>query len=127
MYGLLHVKRHKAMLCNGRKFCIKNLDETKKIFDCGITVVFEVTNVSSRSDRHLELSENLYYGYLEDILQCDFNSFKVDQFIVKWYRLQLNQCDLDKTIIEHDNVFTMVITRLFEPGTDPYVLPRQCE
>jgi hypothetical protein len=28
------------------------LDETRKTFDSGITVVFQVTNVSSRSDRH---------------------------------------------------------------------------
>ena len=48
-------------------------------------------------------------------------------FIVKWYWLQLNQRDLDRTIIEHDNGFTMVNTRLFEPGTKPYVLKSQCE
>ena len=41
--------------------------------------------------------------------------------------VQLNQCDPDRTIIEHDNGFTMVNTRLFEPGTDPYVIPSQCE
>ena len=35
--------------------------------------------------------------------------------------------DPDRTIIEHDNIFTMVNTRLFEPGTNPYVLPSQCE
>ena len=39
----------------------------------------------------------------------------------------MNQLDSDRTIIEHDNGFTMVNTRLFEPGMDPYVLPRQCE
>ena len=48
-------------------------------------------------------------------------------FVVKWYRLLLNQRDPDRTIIEHDNGFTMVNTRLFEPGTEPYVLPIQCE
>ena len=64
---------------------------------------------------------------MEDILQCNFNSFKVVPFVVKWYILRLNQCDPDKTIIEHDNGFTMVNTRLFEPGKEPYVLPSQCE
>ena len=39
----------------------------------------------------------------------------------------MNQCDHDETIIEHDNGFTMVNTRLFELGMDPYFLPRQCE
>ena len=48
-------------------------------------------------------------------------------FIVKWYRLRLNQRDLDRTIVEHDNGFNMVNTRLFEPGKEPYVLPSQCE
>ena len=48
-------------------------------------------------------------------------------FIVKWYRLRLNQCNPNRTIIEHDNGFTMVKTRLFESGTEPYVLPSQCE
>jgi hypothetical protein len=42
----------KTMWCNGRKFHIKQLDETRKIFDSGIVAVFQVTNVSSRSDRH---------------------------------------------------------------------------
>ena len=93
------------------------MDETKKTSDCGISALFEVTNVSSRSGRHPEVSENQYYGYLEDIIQCDFKSFKVVVFVFKWYRLRLNQRDPDITIIEHDNGFTMVNTRLFEPRT----------
>ena len=48
-------------------------------------------------------------------------------FVVKWGRLRLNQHDPDRTIIEHDNGFTMVNTRLFKQGTEPYVLPSQCE
>ena len=127
VYCLLQVKHHKAMVCNGCRYHIKKLDETKKTSDCGISAVFEVTNVSSRSEKHLELLENQYYGYLEDILQCDFKSFKVVLFMVKWYRLRLNQHDPDRTIIEHDNGFNMVNTRLFEPGMKPYALPSQCE
>jgi hypothetical protein len=46
------------MWCNGRKFRIKKLDEKMKTYDSGITAVFQVTNVSSRSDRHPEVSEN---------------------------------------------------------------------
>ena len=65
MMQLIH---HNAMWCNGHKFCIKKLDDKRKKFDCGITVVFQVTNVASRSDRNPEVSENMYYGYLEDIL-----------------------------------------------------------
>ena len=107
------------MWCNDMKYRIQKLDETKKTSYCGIFAVFEVANVSSRSDRHLELSENRYYGYLEDILQCDFKSFKVVMFISKWYKLRLNQHDPDRTIIEHDNGFTMVNTRLFEPKRRP--------
>ena len=64
---------------------------------------------------------------MEDIIQCDFNSFKLVMFVVKWHRSQLKQCDPNRTIIEHDNGFNMVNTRLFEPGMYPYVLPIQCE
>ena len=39
----------------------------------------------------------------------------------------MNQRDPNRTIVEDDNGFTMVNTRLFEPGMDPYVLPIQCE
>ena len=39
----------------------------------------------------------------------------------------MNQRDPDRTIIEHDNGFTMVNTRLFEPRMEPYVLLSQCE
>ena len=127
LYWLLQVKHHKAMVCNRGRYWIKKLDETKKTWDSEIFVVFEVTNVSSRSDRHPEFSENWYYGYLEDIIQCDFKYFKVVLFVVKWYRLWLNQRDPDITIIKHANEFTMVNTRLFEPRTKPYVLPSQCE
>ena len=127
VFGIFQGKHHKAMWCKSHKFCIKKLDETKRTSDCGINVAFEVTNVSSRSERHRELSENRYYGYLEDIIQCDFDSFKLVMFVVKWYRLRLNQCNRDRIIIEHDNRFNMVNTRLFELGMDPYVLPRQCE
>jgi len=46
------------MWCNDRKFRTKKLDDKKKTFDCGIIAVFQVTNVSSRSDWHPEVSEN---------------------------------------------------------------------
>ena len=39
----------------------------------------------------------------------------------------MNQRDPNRTIIEHDNGFTMVNTRLLDPGTEPYVLPSQCQ
>jgi hypothetical protein len=40
------------MWCNGRKFRIKMLDDKMKTSDYGITVVFKVTNISSRSDKN---------------------------------------------------------------------------
>jgi hypothetical protein len=125
--GILQLKHYKAMWCNGHKFRIKKLDDKKKTSDSGITAVFQVTNVSSRSDRHPTISKNRYYGYLNDIIECDFNSFKLVMFDVKWYRLQMNERDPERTIIEHANGFTMVNTRTFEPGTKTYVLPRKCE
>ena len=39
----------------------------------------------------------------------------------------MNQRDLDRNIIEHDNGFIGANRRLFELGTKPYVLPSQCE
>jgi hypothetical protein len=109
------------------KFHIKKLDDKKKTFDSGIIAVFQVTNVSSRSDMHPTISKNRYYGYLNDIIECDFNSFKLVLFDVKWYMLQMNEHDPKRTVIEHANGFTMVNTRTFEPGTKTYVLPRKCE
>jgi hypothetical protein len=103
------------------------LDDKKKPSDVGITLVFQVTNVSSRSDRHPTIFENRYYGYLNDIIGCDFNSFKLVTFEVKWYRLWMNEHDPKRTIIEHSNVFTIVNTRMFEPSTKTYALPSQCE
>ena len=82
-----------------------------------------MTNVSSISDRLPKVYDNQYYGHLNDILECDFESFKLVMFYVKWYKLQMNERDPDRTIIEHDNGFTMVDTRSFERGIDYYVLP----
>ena len=64
---------------------------------------------------------------MEDIIKCDFNSFKIVMFEFKWYMLQMNECYLEITIIDHSNGFTMANTRALEPGTNPYVLPSQCE
>jgi hypothetical protein len=127
LLSMLQLKHHKAMWCNGHKFRIKMLDDKMKTSDCGITAVFKVTNISSRSDRNPEETENRYYGHLEDIIECDFNSFKIVLFEVKWYRLRMHERDPERTVIEHDNGFTMVNTRAFELGTEPYVLPSQCE
>ena len=126
MMQLIH---HKAMWCNGCKFHIQKLDDKRKTFDCGMTAVFQVTNVSlsSISDRHPEVYENRYYGYLEDIIECDFNSFKIFLFEFKWYRIRMNECDTERIVLEHANGFTMVNTRALEPSTEPYVLPSQCE
>ena len=74
--------QHNAKWYNGHKFHINKLDDKKKTFDCGITAAFQVTNVSYRSDKHPKVSKNRYYGYLEDIIECDFNSFKIVLFEV---------------------------------------------
>ena len=86
-----------------------------------------MTNVSSKSDRQPKVSNNRYYGYLNDILECDSESFKLVLVNVKWYRLQMNERALDRIVIKHDNRFTMVNTRSFEPVIDCNVLPSQCE
>ena len=39
----------------------------------------------------------------------------------------MNERDHDRAIIQHDNKFTMVNTRSFDPGTNHYVLPSQCK
>jgi hypothetical protein len=93
------------------------LDDKIKTSDCGITVFLKVTNISSKSDRNLEENESRYYGHLEDIIECDFNSFKIVLFEAKWYRLWMHEHDSERTVIEHDNGFTMVNTREFELGT----------
>ena len=65
---------------------------------------------------------------MDDIFECDFNSFKIVLFVVKWFRLRLNRTDTDRTVIEHDSGFTMINTSSFEPiGDEHYVLPSQCE
>jgi hypothetical protein len=127
MSDILQLKHHKAMWCNGCKFCIKQLDETRKTSDSGITAIFQVTNVSFRSDTHPRESENIYYGYLNDILECDFNSFKLVMFDVKWYRLRMHARDEERTVIQHAHGFPMIKTTVFERGHDRYVFPSQCE
>ena len=85
--GMMQQMHHNAMWCNGHKFHIKNLDDKKKTFDCGIATFFQVTNVSSRIDKNPSVSENMYYCYLEEIIDCEFNSFKIVLSQVKWYMI----------------------------------------
>ena len=108
---MLQLKHHKAMWCNGRKFHIKMLDDKMKTSDCGITVVFKVTKISFRSDKNPKEIENRYYAHLEDIIECDFNSFKIFLFEVKLYRIQMHERDAERNVIDHDNGFTMINTR----------------
>ena len=116
------------MYYNGHKFCRKKVDDTKRTCDSRITTFFEVTNISSRNDMHPQQVENRYYGILDDIIECDFNSFKIVLLVVKWYKKKLNQNDPNGTIIEHNNGFTMINTRSFDlVRNEPYVLPSQCK
>ena len=39
----------------------------------------------------------------------------------------MNECDIERTIIDHSNGFTIANTRALELFTDPYVPPSQCE
>ena len=39
----------------------------------------------------------------------------------------MHEHDPERNFIEHANGFTMLNTRAFELGTEPYVLPSQCE
>lgn len=113
------------MWCNGHKFHIKKLDEKKNFFYNGIIQIFWVTNVSSRSDKHLEVFENRYYGYLDDLLECGFKSFKLVLFNIKWYKLQMNECDTERIVIQHVNGPIMVNTSMVGLGIEPCVLPSQ--
>jgi hypothetical protein len=110
-----------------KTFASKGWMTRRKTTNSGIIVVFQVTDVSSRSDKHPRLTENRYYGYLDDIIKCDFKSFKIILFEVKWYRLWINEHEPEIIVIQHENVFTMVNTRTFEMGLEIYVLPSQCE
>jgi hypothetical protein len=127
MSFIFQLKHHMAMCCNGRKFRIKQLDENIKNYDSEIVAIFQVTNVSSMSERHPRESENRYYGVLNDIIECDFNSFKLILFDVKWYRLQMHEHDEERTVIQHANKFLMIKTIVFEKTNDRYVFPSQCE
>ena len=84
---LLHLKHQGPVWCDGYKFHVKNLDDMKKTCGSGITIVFEVTNTSFRNNIHPQESQNQYYDILDYILECDFNTFKMVLFIVKWYKL----------------------------------------
>ena len=53
---------------------------------------------------------------MEDIIECDFTSFKIFMFEVKWYMLRMNERDPKITIIKHANGFTMFNTRTLESG-----------
>jgi hypothetical protein len=64
---------------------------------------------------------------LNDIIECDFNSFKLVLFDVKFYRLQIHEHDEKRTIIQHANRFLMIKTKNFEKSNDCYVFPSQCE
>ena len=116
------------MYYHGYKFYTKKLDERKKTCDSGISVVFAVTDISSRTNIHPQRSKNRYYGILNDMLECEFNSFKIVLFFVKWFRLRLNRNDPDRIFIKDDSGFTIINTRSFQPvGDESYVLPSQCE
>jgi len=39
----------------------------------------------------------------------------------------MNEHDLERTVTDHGNGFTMVNTRTLELGTELYVIPSQCE
>jgi len=103
------------------------LDEKIKTSDSRITAVFQVINVASRGDIHLEVSDSRYYEYLHDIHECDFKLFKLVLFNVKWFRPRVHERYPDRTVIEHANGFTMVNRRNVEPGSKTYVLLSQCE
>ena len=75
------------MYYDGHKFSIKKVDVTKRTCDSGRTVMFEVTNILSINDMHPQQFEKRYYGILDDIIECDINSFKHVLFSVKWYML----------------------------------------
>ena len=39
----------------------------------------------------------------------------------------MHERDEERNVIQHDNVFPMIKTMVFERGHDRYVFPRQCE
>ena len=52
------------------------MDETKKTSDSRVSAVFEVTNVSSRTDRHPKVSKNRYYGIWKILYSVTLNPLR---------------------------------------------------
>jgi hypothetical protein len=75
----------------------------------------------------LENLKNIYYGFLNDIIDYEFNPFKLVLFDVKWYRLGMHEHDYERTIIQHAHGFMMIKKIVFEKTNDRYVFAGQCE
>lgn len=106
---------------------MKKLDDKKRTCDSGISAVFQVTNISSRNDLHRRESQidTMPFWLIYLIVTLIPSKFL---FVMKWYRLRLNQNNPDRAFIKHDNGFPIINTRLFEPvGEEPCVLPIQYE
>lgn len=89
----MKLKHYEAMWCSGHKFHIKMLYWKMKNSNIRIFEVLQVNNVSSRSDKHPEVSKIRYY-YLQDIFDCEFKSFKTffstsNGKIYKWMNMFL--------------------------------------
>ena len=100
VFGILQLKHHNSMRYNGCKFHIKKLNEKINTSDCGIIIVYQVTNVSSRSDTHCNDQQSYtqwkYSKYFEDkYIHCRIvivNCILYKRIYVKWLQMRIRAC-----------------------------------
>lgn len=110
--------KYESYEVDGITFYTKDRDAVRTVQNTGVTLVAKTMQVSSAKDKNLVVSNMVFYGVIDDILELDYYQFRIPLFKGSWAD--------NKTSIKVDNLgFTLVNLNKIGFRDDAFILASQ--
>ncbi|XP_078161127.1 uncharacterized protein LOC144556620 [Carex rostrata] len=117
--GPVHVVRSfQGFDINGYTFYTRTQDEKSTVQNSGVTLVAVSSVLSGAKDAGPSQASMSYYGFIEEIWELDYRTFKIPLFLCKWI-------DNRKGVKVDNDGFTLVDFNKLGYKDDPFILARQ--
>lgn len=79
-----NVLKYDSYIVRGITFYTKDHDAVRTVQNSGVTLVAKTTQVSSAKDKNPVVSDMVFYGVIDEILELDYHHFRIPLFKCSW-------------------------------------------
>ena len=102
----LGLMTYEEYMVNGSSYHTKSHDDHQTVQSSGIMLVATIIQVSSAKDKKPIVCDMSFYGMIKEILEINYNTFKVDLFKCNWVenKASVRLDDLNYTMLDLNRI-----------------------